>query len=70
MEPLGYDALRRAALHARTAFVRTLLDGVRTLLEHPLLPAETLLDWVAGWVRDGGALLDKPTSFERRDGRF
>ena len=43
---------------------------MRTLLEHPLLPAETLLDWVAGWVRDGGALLGKPTSFERRDGRF
>ena len=43
---------------------------MHTLLEHPLLPTETLLDWVAGWVRDGGALLGKPTSFERRDGRF
>ncbi len=35
-----------------------------------LLPLETLLDWVAGWVRDGGQLLGKPTGFERRDGRF
>ena len=43
---------------------------MRTLLEHPLLPTDTLLDWVAGWVRAGGALLGKPTSFERRDGRF
>ena len=43
---------------------------MRTLLEHPLLPTDTLLDWVAGWVRDGGSLLGKPTSFERRDGRF
>ena len=43
---------------------------MRTMLEHPLLPLETLLDWVAGWVRDGGTLLGKPTSFERRDGRF
>ena len=43
---------------------------MRTVLEHPLLPTETLLDWVAGWVHDGGTLLGKPTSFERRDGRF
>jgi len=43
---------------------------MRTMLEHPLLPLGTLLDWVAGWVRDGGPLLGKPTSFERRDGRF
>jgi hypothetical protein len=25
---------------------------------------------VAGWVRAGGPVLGKPTSFERRDGRF
>ena len=43
---------------------------MRTLLEHALLPTDTLLDWVAGWVRAGGPLLGKPTSFERRDGRF
>jgi nucleoside-diphosphate-sugar epimerase len=43
---------------------------MRELLEHTLLPVDTLLDWVAGWVRAGGPLLGKPTSFERRDGRF
>jgi hypothetical protein len=43
---------------------------MRTLLDAPLLPVETLLDWVAGWVRAGGPLLGKPTNFERRDGRF
>ena len=36
----------------------------------PLLPLDTLLDWVAAWVRAGGRLLGKPTGFERRDGRF
>jgi nucleoside-diphosphate-sugar epimerase len=40
------------------------------LLGDPLLPVETLLDWVADWVARGGTLLDKPTKFERRDGRF
>jgi nucleoside-diphosphate-sugar epimerase len=43
---------------------------MRELLDHPLLPVTTLLDWVASWVRGGGPLLGKPTSFERRDGRF
>jgi nucleoside-diphosphate-sugar epimerase len=43
---------------------------MRALLDQPLLPVETLLDWVAAWVRGGGPLLGKPTSFERRDGRF
>ena len=41
-----------------------------TLLPDSPLPADTLLDWVADWVRRGGALLDKPTRFEQRDGRF
>ncbi|MEP7002018.1 MAG: NAD-dependent epimerase/dehydratase family protein [bacterium] len=40
------------------------------LLPDPLLPLETLLEWVAAWVRTGGRLLGKPTGFERRDGRF
>ena len=40
------------------------------LLDHSLMPVGTLLDWVASWVRGGGPVLGKPTSFERRDGRF
>jgi nucleoside-diphosphate-sugar epimerase len=49
-----------------------LSDGsrMRELMDHTLLPRETLLDWVADWVRRGGTLLGKPTNFERRDGRF
>jgi nucleoside-diphosphate-sugar epimerase len=41
-----------------------------SVLPDPLLPLDTLLDWVASWVRDGGRLLGKPTNFERRDGQF
>jgi nucleoside-diphosphate-sugar epimerase len=40
------------------------------LLDDPLLPLDTLLDWVADWVARGGTLLGKPTSFEKRDGKF
>ncbi|MDB4880658.1 MAG: NAD-dependent epimerase/dehydratase [Gemmatimonadetes bacterium] len=43
---------------------------MRELLDAPLLPVETLLDWVADWVMRGGTLLDRPTKFERRDGQF
>lgn len=49
-----------------------LSNGTRMheLLGDPLVPLDTLLDWVAEWVARGGTLLGKPTSFEKRDGRF
>ncbi|NUO40131.1 MAG: NAD-dependent epimerase/dehydratase family protein [Gemmatimonadaceae bacterium] len=49
-----------------------LSNGTRMheLLGEPLLPLDTLLDWVVDWVAGGGTLLGKPTSFEKRDGRF
>jgi nucleoside-diphosphate-sugar epimerase len=43
---------------------------MRELLDDPLLPLDTLLDWVAEWIAHGGRLLNKPTAFEQRDGRF
>lgn len=39
-------------------------------LEPPVMRLETMLDWVAEWVRDGRPLLDKPTHFDVRDGAF
>jgi nucleoside-diphosphate-sugar epimerase len=36
----------------------------------PAMPLETMLDWVAEWVRDGRPLLGKTTHFETRDGRY
>ena len=32
-------------------------------------PAE-LISWIANWIREGGALLNKPTHFQTRDGKF
>jgi nucleoside-diphosphate-sugar epimerase len=43
---------------------------MRDVLGDPLLPLDTLLDWVVDWIRSGNRLLGKPTGFERRDGRF
>jgi nucleoside-diphosphate-sugar epimerase len=40
------------------------------LLDMPLMPLTTLLDWVDGWLAHGGRVLGKPTGFEKRDGSF
>jgi 5-formyltetrahydrofolate cyclo-ligase len=50
--PLSKDALRRAALEARKAFVRTLDDATRTKLEDHL--AEQLTSFCAGATVVGG----------------
>ena len=36
----------------------------------PTMTIERLLEWTAAWLRGGGALLDKPTGFQIRDGKF
>jgi nucleoside-diphosphate-sugar epimerase len=40
------------------------------LLSYPSVPLDRVIEWVAAWVIDGGPVLDKPTHFEVRDGRF
>jgi nucleoside-diphosphate-sugar epimerase len=40
------------------------------LFGYPRVGARQMMAWVADWVRRGGAVLDKPTHFESRDGRF
>lgn len=42
----------------------------RAQLGEPEVPLERLREWVAHWVRIGGASLNKPTRFEVADGRF
>jgi len=36
----------------------------------PRVSAETVIEWIAEWIRQGGGSWDKPTHFETRDGRF
>jgi uncharacterized protein YbjT (DUF2867 family) len=49
-----------------------LSDGQRghQLYGYPRVPVRRMMEWVADWVRRGGASLGKPTHFESRDGRF
>ncbi|PYJ07348.1 MAG: epimerase [Verrucomicrobia bacterium] len=50
-----------------------LLSNPRRALEmfgQPRVAAGRLIAWVAAWLRNGGATLNKPTHFESRDGKF
>jgi nucleoside-diphosphate-sugar epimerase len=49
-----------------------LSDATRAfkLFGRPQVSSDTLIQWVAAWVSRGGPLLNKPTHFEARDGKF
>ena len=40
------------------------------LLGYPSVSLGQMIEWVADWVVRGGAMLDKPTKFQVRDGKF
>jgi NAD dependent epimerase/dehydratase family len=40
------------------------------LFGYPSVSAGQMVDWIAAWISTGGPLLNKPTHFEVRDGRF
>lgn len=40
------------------------------LFGYPTVPLETLIQWQAQWIKDGGRVLDKPTHFEERNGSY
>jgi nucleoside-diphosphate-sugar epimerase len=45
-------------------------DALSQRLAHDALPLETLCAWAVSWIRHNGRLLDKPTKFEVRDGKY
>jgi nucleoside-diphosphate-sugar epimerase len=44
--------------------------GICEKLGAPSLPLETMLCWIAHWVKAGGRNLGRPTHFEVRDGNY
>jgi hypothetical protein len=40
------------------------------LFGSPRIATDQLLSWTAHWLKSGGSLLDKPTKFQVRDGKF
>lgn len=46
------------------------VDALSRMLPHQSLPLDTLCEWAVEWIRADGRLLNKPTKYEARDGRF
>lgn len=40
------------------------------LFGKPKVSVSMIIKWIAGWLKDGGRLLDKPTHFEVRNGKY
>jgi len=46
------------------------VDRLAQVLPHQTLPLDTLCEWAVEWIRADGRLLNKPTKYEARDGKF
>jgi nucleoside-diphosphate-sugar epimerase len=71
-ERLG-AAAGEAPVFVGTEAPDALVADVRALqarLPHEPLPLDALCAWAVAWVRGGGRLLDRPTKYAVRDGRF
>ncbi|MDQ6524484.1 NAD(P)-dependent oxidoreductase [Nocardioides sp. LHD-245] len=71
-EELGQRLGRSPVLTGEEAPTALLSNASRchALFGYPDVPLATMLDWTVAWLTGGGALLDKPTGFGTRDGRF
>jgi hypothetical protein len=50
-----------------------LLSNVRKalgLFGSPTVQPKEMVEWIANWIGDGGPMLNKPTHFQTRDGKF
>jgi len=45
-------------------------DRMRATFSAPEVGVETMIEWVADWIRSDGPMLGKPTHFEERTGAF
>ena len=57
-EPQGHTALLNNAAKSRTLF------------GDPTVTPPEMIEWIADWIRQGGVMLNKPTHFQTRDGKF
>jgi nucleoside-diphosphate-sugar epimerase len=71
-ESFGQHFGKPVTFHGVEAPDALLSNGQRghQLFGYPRVPARQLIEWIADWVRRGGASLNKPTQFETRDGAF
>jgi hypothetical protein len=46
------------------------VNKARGLFGSPTVQPKEMIEWIANWIHDGGAVLNKPTHFQTRDGKF
>jgi hypothetical protein len=46
------------------------ITKARGLFGSPTVRPVQMIEWIANWIREGGAMLNKPTHFQTRDGKF
>jgi hypothetical protein len=68
-EMTGVGSASRATPQEPEALVAN-TDRLGQLLPASTLPLDALLDWTADWIRNDRPVLNKPTKYEVRDGRF
>lgn len=56
--------------NAGTTALLSDIGRARSLLGCPKVSPEEMIEWIADWIREGGVMLDKPTHFQTRDGRY
>lgn len=63
---------KQPILTGREASTALLSDSsrMRKLLGEPQVSLDQMIEWTAEWITHGGRILDKPTHYESRDGRF
>jgi dTDP-4-dehydrorhamnose reductase len=69
---LGQHLDRAPVFHGEEAGDALLsnIEKMASLFAPPSVPVDTMLAWVAEWVRGGRPLLGRPTHFEERRGKF
>jgi len=60
---------RFTGTEAPTAFLSN-TDKLKELFGPPPTKSGDMIRWIAGWIKSGGATLDKPTHFQIRDGQY
>jgi hypothetical protein len=56
-------------IESETAFLSN-NQKLRDSLGEPPTPIDRIIEWTASWIMSGGRLLNRPTHFEVRDGRY
>jgi hypothetical protein len=65
----GIEPIFRVELEGSTSLLNNAAKA-GTLFGRPTATPAEMVGWIADWIRQGGVMLNKPTHFQTRDGKF